>query len=288
MAQNLAVEHCELHPDVLKSLLDVDFGTQSKPYKSLAVPGIVNAVDYDFGTNGIAYGDTDYKNVGGAGGTAYNHGNTYRNDGVDIERCQDPSGPPYDVGWIESGEGMNYSVNIGRGGEYRVNLRVASSSATGRLRLFIDDQPVTGNVIVPSTGSSQLWTTLSMDNVQLPAGQHLLTALFPTGGFNFSRMEFIPTSTDGGGESANIGLMQISRNVFSTTTEISYVLDATRFVTLKIYDALGQEVSILEDGLKSQGSYRVTWDSANRSSGVYFCRLQVGNIFETKKILLVK
>jgi endoglucanase len=288
MAQNLAVEHCELHPDILKSLLDIDFGTKSKPYKSLAVPGIVNAVDYDFGTNGIAYGDTDFKNVGGSSGTPYNRGYAYRNDGVDIEKCQDPSGAPYDVGWIESGEGMNYTVDIGRAGEYRVNLRVASPNTTGRICLFLDNQPITSSAVVPNTGGWQIWTTLSIDDVPFPPGQHLLTVSFPSGDFNFNRMEFILTSTDVGPGSANNGMMQISRNQFSTTTEISYVLDTARSVTLKIYDAIGKEVATLEDGLKGQGTYRVTWNSANRSSGVYFCRLQVGNIFETKKILLVK
>jgi hypothetical protein len=289
MVGNLAVDKCEFHPDVLKALFDVQFGTMSKPFKNHSVPGIVDAVDYDFGTNGVAYWDTDYKNVGG---TVYNHGGVFRNDGVDIEKCQDPPRAPYNVGWIESDEWMNYTVNIAAGGEYRVNLRVASPNSTGQVRLFIDNQPATNNFNVPQTGGWQMWTTLTIDNVPLPAGQHLLTLSFPTGGFNINRMEFILTTTDvrdeQGQEPLNFKLMQNYPNPFNPTTIISYALAATRFVSLKIYDTIGREVITLDRGIRPPGIYDVTWNAANQASGAYYYRLQAGDFLETRKLLVIK
>jgi endoglucanase len=292
MAENLAVDKCEFHPDVLKALFDPQFGTVSKPFKNHSVPGIVDAVDYDFGTNGVAYWDTDYRNVGDPGGTAYNHGGAYRNDGVDIEKAQDPLGGPYDVGWVDSGEWLNYTVNITAGGEYRVNLRVASPNSTGQIRLFIDNQPATDTLDVPQTGGWQTWTTLKIDSVPLPAGQHLFTVSFSTGGFNINRMEFILTTTDvqeeQGQEPLNFKLMQNYPNPFNPTTTISYELAATRFVSLRIYDTIGREVITLEGGIKPPGIYDVTWNAANEASGAYYYRLQAGEFLETKKLLLIK
>jgi len=288
MAQNLAVDRCEFHPDVLKALFDVEFGTKSKPFKDLSLPGIVNAVDYDFGTNGVAYWDTDYKNVGG---TVYNHGSVYRNDGVDIEKSQDPSGAPYNVGWIESGEGMNYTVNVTSPGSHRVNLRVASPNSTGQIRLSIDNQPATNNISVPLTGGWQTWTTLSIENVLLPAGQHLLTVSFPTGGLNLNRMEFILTTDvqeEQGQEPLKLKLMQNYPNPFNPTTQIKFTLEKEGFVTLKVYDVLGREVGTLVNEELTAGAYRAKFDAANLPSGTCFYVLAQRGIRLSNKMLFVK
>lgn len=138
------------------------------------------------------------------------------------------------------------------GGEYRVNLRLASPNTTGQIRLSIDNQPATDSVSVPWTGGWQTWTTLSIDNVLLPAGQHLLTVSFSTGGLNLNRMEFILTTTDvqdeQGQEPLNFKLMQNYPNPFNPTTTITYELAATRSVSLEIYDTIGREVITLDRG----------------------------------------
>jgi endoglucanase len=292
MASNLAVDKCEFHPDVLKALFDVQFGTVSKPFGNHSIPGIVDAVDYDFGTNGVAYWDTDYRNVGSPGGTAYNHGGAYRNDGVDIEKAQDPLGGPYNVGWVESGEWLKYTVNVTAGGRYRVNLRVASPNSAGQVRLYLDDQPVTNNVNIPQTGGWQTWTTLTIDSVPLPVGQHLLTLSFSTGGFNINRMEFILTTTDvrdeQGQEPLNFKLMQNYPNPFNPTTQIKFTLEKEGFVTLKVYDVLGREVGTLVNEELAAGAYRAKFDAANLPSGTCFYVLMQRGIRLSNKMLFVK
>jgi hypothetical protein len=65
------------------------------------------------------------------------------------------------------------------------------------------------------------------------------------------------------------------------------------FVTLKIYNLLGQEVATLVDELKPMGEHQVQWQAGDLPSGVYVYRLQVRSkekidFVETKKLILLK
>lgn len=77
-------------------------------------------------------------------------------------------------------------------------------------------------------------------------------------------------------------------NPFNPTTVIMYQLPTNSFVTLKVYDIIGREVSTLVNEQKSMGQYEVTFDGSNLASGVYFYRLQAGSFVQTKKLVLLK
>jgi len=62
----------------------------------------------------------------------------------------------------------------------------------------------------------------------------------------------------------------------------------SNYVTLKIYDTLGEEVATLVSENFSPGRYKVQWDGSRFASGIYFYRLQAGEFAETKKLLLLK
>jgi hypothetical protein len=86
------------------------------------------------------------------------------------------------------------------------------------------------------------------------------------------------TSTQVNVKEANAGsnnfyLYQNYPNPFNPTTTVSYQLPNDNFVTLKIYDILGQEVATLVDESKKAGYYKEVWDASNYSSGVYFYQL---------------
>jgi hypothetical protein len=77
-------------------------------------------------------------------------------------------------------------------------------------------------------------------------------------------------------------------NPFNPITAMSYQLSCTSFVSLKIYDLLGREVATLVNQEMQSGKHQVQWDASHNASGVYWCRLQVKNYVETKKLVLVK
>jgi len=83
-------------------------------------------------------------------------------------------------------------------------------------------------------------------------------------------------------------LAQNYPNPFNPSTQISYGIPNSEFITLKIYDVLGKEVATLVDGAQSAGSYTVSFDASKLSSGIYFYTLKAGNFIETKKMILMK
>jgi beta-glucosidase len=160
-----------------------------------AVPGSVQAANYDTGGQGVAY------NVSSVNGSA----NSYRSDGVDLEDTADTvdttvAGGAYDMGWITPGQWFNYTVNVSTAGTYSVAFRVASPYGITDA-LHIDNSAgtnLTGSVAVPNTGGYETWTTVTA-SITLPAGQQTLTVDQDTNGWNFHFMAFTLGSTSGGG-----------------------------------------------------------------------------------------
>lgn len=79
-------------------------------------------------------------------------------------------------------------------------------------------------------------------------------------------------------------------NPFNPITTISYKLPVSSFVTLKVFDMIGREVSILVSEYKQPGTYHFRFSTLGStiSSGVYFYQLKAGNFMETKKFVLQK
>ncbi|MBS1552857.1 MAG: T9SS type A sorting domain-containing protein [Bacteroidetes bacterium] len=85
-----------------------------------------------------------------------------------------------------------------------------------------------------------------------------------------------------------VTLQQNYPNPFNPSTTISFSLPSKAETTLKIYNILGKEVRTLVSEKLSAGNYDVTFNASDLTSGVYFYRLQAGNMVETKKLMLVK
>ena len=86
-------------------------------------------------------------------------------------------------------------------------------------------------------------------------------------------------------------LMALSHNFpnpFNTSTTIEFSLDKPQFVTLKVYDLLGREIKTLLNEEKPAGRHRFVWNALDRSSGLYFYRMEAGDFIETRKMILLK
>ncbi len=90
-------------------------------------------------------------------------------------------------------------------------------------------------------------------------------------------------------------LSQNYPNPFNPSTEISYYLPKSDFVTIKVHDVLGKEIAVLVNQIQNAGNHRVNFNAKNLTSGVYFYVFQSSNIdkpgqvfSETKKMVLIK
>lgn len=83
-------------------------------------------------------------------------------------------------------------------------------------------------------------------------------------------------------------LRQNYPNPFNPTTQFQFSIAASRHVTLKIFNILGQEVASLVNEELMPGNYSRTWDASGFSSGIYFYRMTAGSFTATRKMVVMK
>ncbi|MBK8492992.1 MAG: carbohydrate-binding protein [Saprospirales bacterium] len=194
MADQFKMENCTLHRDVIDAMFRQVYSDEAISYTIQAIPGVVYPSDFDMGVVGSAYSDSDLADYHVSTGnyTAWNSGWAYRNDGVDIEATNDNvNSNGYNVGWIATGEWMQYSVDVAESALYDVHVRVAANGSDGKFHFGIGDADVSQVSNVPNTGSWTTWQTVVVPNVVLDASDKKLRFYADAAGFNLGSMEFI-------------------------------------------------------------------------------------------------
>ena len=87
---------------------------------------------------------------------------------------------------------------------------------------------------------------------------------------------------------AEYKLYQNYPNPFNPSTNIKFDLPEQTKVSLKIFDILGTEITVIYNGILSGGSYNFMWDASSYASGVYFYKLVAGDYIEVRKMTLIK
>lgn len=151
----------------------------------IALPGILEAEDFDNGANGVAYSDTDNNNEGGK----------YRTDsGVDIGSDFENE---YFVGWTASGEWLEYTVKVEEEQVMVFSAKVASGLAGSAFRIYMGDTDISGKITVPQTASDN-WTVYTevkgRTKVAMPAGTYKLHLVIEGSYCNIDKITF-ETST---------------------------------------------------------------------------------------------
>ncbi|MCX6280610.1 MAG: carbohydrate-binding protein [Bacteroidetes bacterium] len=187
MASNAKNEYCTYQKDVTDAMFRQIHDSTTKPYADVNAPGIIHASDYDLGRCGEAYFDTDTANYSGSSGTYtnWNNGGSYRNDGVDIESSSDTdvNSNGYDIGWTADTEWLQYTLNVDSTAAYNLKVRYAGFTGS-KIKLAVNRSDVSGIISMPSTGGTQTWNNLSVNDVILYQGIQKLRVVFEKGGIN--------------------------------------------------------------------------------------------------------
>lgn len=160
---------------------------QQSPYGGTVrnIPGTIEAEHYDVGGQGVAFNDL----------TTGNSGNAFRSDNVDIEATTD-TGTGYNVGWIQAGEWLEYTVNVQTAGSYSLQVRVAATSSGKTFHIELDGTNISGTITVPNTGAWQNWQTVTVNTPSLSTGQKVMRIVMDAGDFNINKIIFGTTGTN--------------------------------------------------------------------------------------------
>lgn len=193
LAENYKIENVVIKHDVIDAMFRQINDSSAKPYKKHSLPGKVFATEYDLGPINQAYSDKDYQNlwVSTTKRTEWNSGNEMRNDGVDIQKCNDKTSNGYCVGYIEDGEWLQYTLNSDKAKSFNVSISYSNQKAGGKVYL-VDEKgnKLSQPVVLASSGGNDKWTTLSLGTIALNSGTNKVRIYFEKGNFNLNYLEF--------------------------------------------------------------------------------------------------
>ena len=138
------------------------------------VPGRVEAENF------TDFFDSDSNNNGGA----------FRSTGVDIQSCSD-SGCGFNVGWTQTGEWLEYSIDVDSRDDYEAQIRVASRSNNGLISFDVDGSQAGNSQRIDNTGNWQRWRTQTVSLGNIRAGRHILRLNVEQGGFNINWINIV-------------------------------------------------------------------------------------------------
>jgi endoglucanase len=282
LTDSLRLENCVYHPDVVHAWTTFPSDDKSIPFRDHSLPGRIFCADYDMGNQYTAYADMDFQNVSGsAGGSSWNSGGIYRNDGVDIESCNDAVTNGYNVGWTNNGEWMQYTVDVTESNSYIASVRYAGQSATGKIRLKVDGTNVTGSVSLSPTGGWQTWKTQVLGSFLLEEGIHTLRVTTETSGYNLNYLDF----TIGTGIRAdNTSGDPVFSVILDPSCSCPVIIASERSEIrhkIELFDLSGKR--ILSDYFT--GSYRL---ERQLQSGLYLVAVGNGTAYSIQKIIINK
>ncbi len=165
----------------------VHVANATTPYSGTpaAMPGIVEAENFDRGGEGIAYHDSARGNAGGQ----YRTG-----EDVDIVASSDVQGGGYVVNNFTTGEWLNYTINVTAAGVYDIELRASSAFPASAFRVEIDGRDITGTIAVPNTGSWSAFQWIGRKGIPLSAGRHVMKVVASQQYFNLNSIRIVRTA----------------------------------------------------------------------------------------------
>lgn len=247
--------------------------TTQAPYTgtALPIPGTLEVEEYDLGGEGLAYHDSDLVNIP----------NSFRQDeGVDIGA----HGNGYILGYVVSGEWIEYTVNVSQSGIYQVDAEVASEINNGAFKLSFDKNNAFTTFSTPSTGSWNAFQQITANNtIALEAGeQQMRLDITNNNAFNVDNLLFTLVSATSISENEIFeNQFVVSPNPTSGILKIDLpegLIDAEN--QLELISITGEKV-----GIYSVNGASTIIDVSELAQGLYFVRLIHEDISLMQKVV---
>lgn len=173
--------------------------TSSQPAaSSLAASSLQSSATSSAAFNGLVIEAEDYLRFYDT--TPGNTTNEYRQDAVDIEKTSDQGGG-YNIGYIDAGDWLEFSLEVTTPGTFSIESRVASAQSGGALLLEIDGKAAAEQIAVSATGDWQTWASINTAIGDLAVGNYALCIQMKSGPFNLNWLKL--TSANGGAVALN-------------------------------------------------------------------------------------
>lgn len=177
---------------------------------------------------------------------------------------------------VDAMDWMDYSLNIERSGYYRVEFRVISSAAGGRLELRRPTGLALSTLDVPFSGSPR-WVTIS-DTIQLAGGKQTFRLYSLAGGWSINWLNFerlIPTAIENTIPYLNVNSISVAPNPVISNFTVRYNVAELSPLRFTLFDERGREISVREIGNISSHSGKFNWTVGNSLvAGSYYIIMQ--------------
>jgi len=244
--------------------------TGSAPYLGVnwAIPGTIEAENYDEGGEGVAYHDQDATQLGAS------NGNFRSTEGVDVEQTADVSGG-YNIGWTSLTEWLRYSVDVATAGSYELAFRYAIDGNGGAIDFSFASgaDNVTGSITAPSTGGWGSFTTINT-TVQLKAGPQVMI-INPGTNINYYTLTLLTATGVSTQESNNLFTLYPNPTNGVITIKMS---DYKNVDLVQIVDLVGVVVKTIN--VKQE---MTSIDLTELATGLYFAKVIAGNTTKIQK-----
>ncbi len=239
--------------------------------KAIEIPGKVEVENFDKpgigkgedGTDNASYSDVDSENKGDS---------DYRKDtGVDLYKTADGG---VAIGYTQTGEWLEYTVNVKADGEYDIEANVASGNSTSAFKLYLDDKAITDDVSVPQTADNA-WDTYKTipvkEKVKFTAGKHVLKLEITA---NYANIDWISIA-EPKKDTLPDGIAKVRFDMTEAESNFS------------VYSMLGKKLGTFTAKGMAQAMDLVKTDAKLRkqSQGVFFVRKD-GEKLHTKKVVV--
>ncbi len=215
-----------------------------------AIPGSINATDYDYGGEGVAYHDL----------TAANEGDGVRQEERVDTQNSDNNTP--NVGWIVDGEWLDYSIRPDSSRAYNAVFRVASANASGGpFMVQVNGEQRMGPIQVPGTGGWDKFITLRPGTILLYETDTVMRIHFTKGSFNLGNISFTPAATTSTGLAHAASKISIHPNPATGVVMMDHPLEGFSF---QIIDLTG---SVLMEGMATEHMKEI--DISGLPAGTY-------------------